>query len=326
MTTRFRFVSTNGITLHVAEAGPGDGPLVVLCHGFPESWYSWRHQIPVLADAGYHVVAPHMRGYGRSDRPREVDAYTQLHLVGDMVGLLDALGAPTATIVGHDWGAVVAWNAALWRPDRFGAVAALSVPFRPRPASRPTEALRLLAGRAFHDVLFFHREGEAEADLERDVRRTVRDFLWTGSGDIEPGQVRFRTPKGDDATFTDHLSPAPCRLPDWLTEADVDHYAAELAEAGFRGGLSWYRCIDRTWELTAPWHGARVGVPALFVYGTRDDAAMADPAAVEAMPRWVPDLEAVVALDGCGHWAQQERPDDVNRALLGFLRTVAGAA
>src|SRR5467141_2253839 len=174
-----RIVETNGIRLNIAEQGKG--PVVLLCHGFPESWYSWRHQLPALAAAGFHAVAPDMRGYGRSDRPEAIDQYTLLHLVGDMVGLLDALGAERAVIAGHDWGAPVAWHAALLRPDRFRAVIGLSVPFRPRGTVRPTAAMPRTDEAIFYQ-LYFQTPGVAEAELERDVRATMRRLAYSGSG------------------------------------------------------------------------------------------------------------------------------------------------
>src|SRR4026207_707791 len=174
-----RVVETNGLRMHIAEQGAG--PLVVLCHGFPECWYSWRHQLPALAEAGFHAVAPDMRGYGQSDRPDAIDQYTLLHLVGDMVGLLDALGAESAVIAGHDWGAPVAWHSALLRPDRFRAVIALSVPFRPRGSTRPTSVMPQTDDAMFYQ-LYFQTPGVAEAELGRDARSTIRRLLYSGSG------------------------------------------------------------------------------------------------------------------------------------------------
>src|SRR6202045_2702305 len=179
-------IETNGIRIHLAEAGTG--PLVVLCHGFPESWYSWRHQLPALAEAGFHAVAPDMRGYGRTDRPEAIDQYTILHLVGDVVGLLDVLGAEQAVIAGHDWGAPVAWHAALLRPDRFRAVIGLSVPYRPRGPVRPTTVMPQTDDAVFYQ-LYFQTPGVAEAELERDTRATIRTLLYSASGDAPPRQA-----------------------------------------------------------------------------------------------------------------------------------------
>jgi pimeloyl-ACP methyl ester carboxylesterase len=315
---KHRFVETNGIRMHVAEQG--EGPLVVLCHGFPESWYSWRHQLPALAAAGFHAVAPDMRGYGQTDRPEEIDQYTQLHMVGDMIGLLDALGADTAVIAGHDWGAPVAWNAALMRPDRFRAVIGLSVPFTPRGPARPTSMMPRTSDAMFYQ-LYFQEPGIAEAELERDVRATVRRVLAGISGDASrPGGAGMVAPS---AGFLAAM-PDPAALPPWLTEADVDFYTGEFERTGFRGGLNWYRNVDRTWELMAPFAGARVTVPALFVSGDRDPVA-AFPGVrriVDRLTDFVPKLRGTVWLPGCGHWTQQERPDEVNRAMLDFLKVL----
>jgi len=307
----FRTVQANGIRVHLAEQGAG--PVVLLCHGFPESWYSWRHQLPALAAAGYHAVAPDMRGYGSTDRPDAIDQYTQLHHVGDMLGVLDALGADRAVIVGHDWGAPVAWNAALLRPDRFRAVVGLSVPYTPRGGTRPTEALARAYGDTFMYMLYFQTPGVAEAELERDVRSTVRRVLAGISG--EGGGMPV-LPKR--ATFLEGL-PDPAQLPAWLTDADVDFYTREFERTGFRGGLNWYRNLDRTWELMSPWRGAPVTVPALFMAGDRDPVIVRSRAAVDALAQNVPGLRERVLLAGAGHWTQQERPAEVNDALIKFL-------
>jgi pimeloyl-ACP methyl ester carboxylesterase len=316
---RHRVVETNGIRMHLAEQG--DGPLVLLCHGFPESWYSWRHQLPALAAAGYRAVAPDMRGYGGTDRPAEVERYTQLHHVGDMVGVLDALGADTAVIAGHDWGAPVAWNAALLRPDRFTAVAALSVPYSPRGSVRPTAALASAARGRFQYMLYFQAPGVAEAELERDVRASLRRLVCALAGDAPLRHGWAGKPR--NATVLDGL-PDPEKLPAWLAEADLDVYASEFERTGFRGGLSWYRNLDRTWELMAPWLHAQVTRPALFVAGDRDPVIVMMRAALDRLRDTVPDLRNLVLLPECGHWTQQERPQEVNAALIEFLASVRG--
>jgi pimeloyl-ACP methyl ester carboxylesterase len=316
-----RFIETNGIRMHIAEQG--SGPLVLLCHGFPESWYSWRHQISALADAGFHVVAPDMRGYGQTEAPEAIDQYTLLHLVGDMVGVLDALGAETAVIAGHDWGAPVAWHAALMRPDRFRAVIGLSVPYRPRGKVRPTTVMPRTKDAEFYQ-LYFQKPGVAEADLEADVRTSVRGILLRVSGEatVSPGGFSMVPLAGGMRARNPAETPAP--LPGWLTEADVDFYAGEFTRTGFRGGLNWYRNIDRNWELLAPFAGAKVTVPALYVAGERD-LVLAFPGAAETvanLPTIVPRLRETIMLPGCGHWTQQERPEPVNAAMLGFLRAL----
>lgn len=319
MTVGHRFVATNGVRLHIAEAG--EGPLVVLCHGFPESWYSWRHQLRALAEAGYHVVAPDMRGYGRSSRPDDVAAYTTPTLVGDIVGLVHALGKERAVVVGHDWGAPVAWNAALMRPDMFRGVAGLSVPFRSRGPTALIAMLRSLFGdgaNGTHYMLFFQEPGVAEAALEADVRASLRGFVYGVSGDASP-EERFTGLVGPGQSIVDVL-PQPEKLPPWLSEDDLDVYAGEFERTGFRGGLNYYRAADLGWEQLAPFAGARIAVPALFVAGADDLVVTSRPDAVDNLAASVPTLvRPPVLLPGCGHWTQQERPDEVNELLVSFL-------
>src|ERR1700738_3719607 len=218
-----RTVEINGIRMHFAEQGTG--PLVVLCHGFPESWYSWRHQLPALAEAGFHAVAPDMRGYGRTDRPEAIDQYTLFHVIGAMAGLLDALGAEQAVIAGHDWGAPVAWHAALLRPDRFRGVIGLSVPYRPRGPVRPTTATPQGDDALFYQ-LYCQTPALAEAELERDVRLTTRSVLYSGSGDAPVDAAAIAMVPRSGGFLSGMRNPAS--LPPWLTEADVDFYAGEF--------------------------------------------------------------------------------------------------
>jgi pimeloyl-ACP methyl ester carboxylesterase len=319
-----RHLETNGILMHIAECGVS-GPLLVLCHGFPESWYSWRHQLTAFAEAGFHVVAPDMRGYGQTDRPEAIDQYTLLHLVGDMVGVLDALGAADAVIVGHDWGAPVAWTSALLRPDRFRAVVGLSVPFWQRLPIRPTNLMSQNDQSVFYQ-LYFQAPGVAEAEFEGDVRRSICSLLYSASGDAprppdagKPGYEVGMVPR--HGGFLDRMI-EPTVLPKWLTQADVDFYVQEFTRTGFRGGLNWYRNIDRSWELLAPFAGKQITVPAFYIAGDRDlvvgfrgiDLILAN------LPRAVPNLRGTLFLPDCGHWTQQERPEDVNAAILKFLR------
>jgi pimeloyl-ACP methyl ester carboxylesterase len=311
-------IQSNGIQMHIAEAG--EGPAVLLCHGFPESWYSWRHQLVALANAGYRAIAPHMRGYGLTDKPDAIDQYTLFHLTGDMVGVLDALELKQAAIVGHDWGAPVAWHCALFRPDRFPAVVGLSVPFRPRGPARPTTVMPRTDDAVFYQ-LHFQEPGVAEADFEKDVRTTVRGVLFSLSGDVDPAAAgSLMVPKRGGGGLGHTATPAT--LPSWLSEADIDVYAGEFRNSGFRGGLNWYRNIDRNWELLAPWSGAAVHVPALYVAGDRDlvltfrgmDQLLAN------LRQFIPNLDETIILPGCGHWTQQERPEQVNTALCSFLK------
>jgi pimeloyl-ACP methyl ester carboxylesterase len=303
-----RQVQVGSLSMHLAEAG--EGPLVLLLHGFPESWYSWRHQLIALAAAGYHAVAPDQRGYCQTTAPGSAAEYTILHLTGDVIGLMDALGADEAVVAGHDWGAPVAWHTALFRPDRVRGVVGLSSPYRPRGSSVPIAALRRRFGEGFY-VVYFQQPGVADAELIRDPDRTFRTVLAGLSGDtaamplIQPGRGLL------------DVSAMPPALPSWLTDDDIHAYVTQYAPAGFTGPLNWYRNIDRNWELTAPWLHALIDVPALFIAGDRDpNLRTVSPAGIET---FLPRLSKAVLLPGCGHWVQQERPDEVTAALLEFL-------
>lgn len=314
-------VDVGGLRMHAALSGPADGPAVLLCHGFPESWYSWRHQLRALGEAGYRVIAPDQRGYGQTDAPSEVAAYSQLHLVGDVVGLLDALDVPSATIVGHDWGGPVAWNSAMIRPDRFPAVVGISVPFAPRlpGALPPTATLRAALGDSFFYVLYFQEPGVAEAELDGDIRATLRKTLYSISGDIPAKDFRFFDPSA--RCFNDLLL-EPETLPEWLTEHDLDVFTAEFERKGtFRHALNWYRNIDQSWELMAAHLGKGIDSPALFIGAERDAIFGLTPERVLATRQWVPKLRDPIWVPDCGHWIQQEEPEVVNNALLEFLAT-----
>jgi len=324
-----RMVHANGIRLHIAEAGPPDGPCVIMCHGFPESWWSWRHKLRALAEAGYHAVAPDMRGFGRSSRPLDRTKYTQPKLVGDMVGLLAQLPHDTAVIAGHDWGAPVASNAALMRPELFPAVIGLSVPYYGARTTftgdhtvPPSVSMDRETGEGFHYQLYFNQVGRAEADLERDVRRWLTGFFFTLSGEAPPEEVRLTDLVRDDR-LEDAFAWPKDGLPAWLTEEDLDVYAADFERTGFASALNMYRAADATWEEMAAFRGAHITVPACFLAGEADVVVVANPEIYENFPNEVPDLRANVLLPGCGHWTQQERPDEVNAHMLAFLRDVA---
>jgi pimeloyl-ACP methyl ester carboxylesterase len=322
-----RIIEANNIRINLAEQGRG--PLVLLCHGFPETSYSWRHQFGALAEAGFHAVAPDMRGYGKSERPGAIDQYSIFHLVGDLIGVLDALGAKSAVVVGHDVGASVAWQAAQMRPDRVRAVAGLSVPFRPRGAVRPTSAMPQNADAEFY-VLYFQAQGVAEAEFESDPRSTLRNMLYGASGDGVAAARAATVASGTALNLS--MVPkggrfmrgpgAPATLPVWLTEADIDIYAGEFKRTGFRGPLGYYRNLDRNWEIQAALSGAQVNVPALYVAGDRDFIVSASgiDQLIANLKHFVPGLRKVQMLPGCGHWTQQERAAEVNAALLEFLR------
>jgi pimeloyl-ACP methyl ester carboxylesterase len=315
---KHRTVDVGGLQMQVAEAG--EGPLVVLLHGFPESWYSWRHQLVALAAAGFHAVAPNQRGYPGTGGPSAIEDYTILHLVGDVVGLIGALGEETATVVGHDWGAPVAWHTALLRPDLVRGVAALSVPYNKRSPVPTLTALGSRFGPNFYQI-YFQRPGVAEADFEADLDGAFRRSLVGLSGDSP--QIRPLVVP-DDGGFLD-IYPLPEKLPSWLTEQDIDAYVREYATSGFAGPLNWYRNIDRNWALTAAWADAKITPPALFVAGDRDPVvSWFDPRRLEeSMRALIPDLRGFQMLPGAGHWVQQERPEPVNEALVAFAKATA---
>ena len=313
-----RNVQSNGLNMHIAEAG--SGPLVILCHGFPESWYSWRHQLNALADAGYYVVAPDQRGYGDTDAPEAIDDYTIFHLVGDIVGLVSALGEEQAVIVGHDWGSPVAWNSAMLRPDVFRAVASLSVPIGPRGSTPPLVSLKQLFGDRFFYQLYFQTPGVAEHELRNDVAKTMRKMLFGASGSVNRSNFfdRGSDPAPDTAFMLERMPDPGDDLPSWLTKEDIEFYTAAFTKAGFRGGLNWYRNIDRNWALSGSLQGLKINQPAFFMTGTRDVVPFSEQA-LEGMKAVLTNLVDVVVLDDIGHWTQQEAADDVNAGLIRFL-------
>ncbi len=309
-----RTVAVNGVQLHVVEDGPQDGPPVVLAHGFPELAYSWRHQIPALAAAGYRVLAPDQRGYGRSSRPEAVTDYDIVHLTDDLIALLDDIGAEQAVFVGHDWGSMVVWQTALLHPDRVAGVCGMSVPFTPRLPVPPTQLWRQVFAGKFFYILYFQEPGVADAELAADPARTMRRML-CGTRTDRGGSIERSA--DDGRGFVDRF-PEPAGLPDWLSQDELDHYVAEFTRTGFTGGLNWYRNFDRNWELTPQLDGAKVGVPSLFIGGALDPVLRMTPP--ERQDDWLSDHRGSVIVADAGHWVQQEKADEVNTALLGFLR------
>jgi len=320
-------VAANGISIHTVCLG--DGPLVVFCHGFPESWYSWRHQLTAVAAAGFRAVAMDMRGYGQTGAPAAIGVYTLSHLVADVVGVVGALGAEQAVVVGHDWGAPVAWYSALMRPDLFRAVAALSVPYTPPIPGLPegltmNDLMRANAGARDYYRLYFQEPGRAEAEIEADLDRFVRGFFYTISGDIVADEKRAGGWDGYFASgerFIDQLT-VPATLPAWLSEDDVDFYVDELSRNGIRGGLNWYRNINALPTVLAPFLGATLRAPALYLAGEHDLIAGNTDEALAGMRAALPNLRGMELLAGAGHWVQQERAHDVNDALVGFLQSL----
>ncbi len=311
-----RTIDTNGIKLRIGEAG--SGPLVVLVHGFPESWYSWRHQLPALADAGFHAVAPDVRGYGGSDKPEPIDAYSMKNIAADIAGLVVALGEETAAVAGHDWGAPIAYASAMLYPERFRAVVGMSVPYTGRAPMKPTELFKMAFPNTFFYITYFQKPGVAEAELEADVARSMRLFLYMASGDAPQNDASFMT-KPADSTFLSGM-PEPEKLPAWLTQADLDYFTGEFTKSGFRGPLNRYRNMDRDWEEIPEFAGAKLQQPALFVCGDRDGVIKMQPAGIETMRQNCVDLRDAVLIPNVGHWTQQEAPAETNVALIKFLK------
>ena len=313
-----RHVMSSGHRIHVVEAGPTSGTPVVMVHGFPESWYSWRHQLRALADAGHRALAIDVRGYGRSAGPGEIEAYAMTALVGDVVAVIDDLDVEQAVVVGHDWGAPVAWNTALLRPDRVLGVAGLSVPYNPRLDVRPLATMRARAGDEIFYIDYFQTPGLAEAEIEADLANWLRGFYFTASGEADPSQpsMGMVTPGGQ---LRDRLQqPGPDQMA-WMTDEDFAFYLGEFERTGLTGGLNRYRNIERDWTELAAWRHAPIRVPALFIGGDRDGPTQLGRKAIERFDQTLPALTRSEILPGCGHWTQQERPDEVNHLLLEFI-------
>lgn len=318
MEIQSRKIQANGITQNVIVKG--EGPLVLLCHGFPELSCSWRSQIDAIASAGYKVAAPDMRGYGETEAPPEIEDYTVFHLVGDMVALVNALEYDEAIIVGHDWGAAVAWQAALLRPDLFKAVATLSVPYVPRAPHKPLDIMRRRTEKfdqVFYQV-WFQEPGVAEQAYESDVAKMQRGMFYTCSGEASDKEVWIPI-WHKDIDPTAHFKSLD-KSPSWLTEEEMNHYIETFSKNGYRGPLNWYRNIDLNWELNGPWEGAKVTIPALFMVGEKDLTLSFAKPAINTMKDHVPNLKKTVYIPDAGHWLQQEVPDIVNKELIEFLK------
>lgn len=311
-------LKANGI--NIAYQDEGAGPALLLCHGWPELGHSWRHQVPALVAAGYRVIVPDMCGFGGTDAPDDVADYTILHLVGDMVGLLDGLGIDHCTIIGHDWGAPVAWHAALLRPDRFRAVAGLAVPWSPRGPHGSLIGMARAQGLHRFYMVWFQEPGVAEADLGADPYETHRRLLVGASGASAQQGKGWPLMIDPDKGLVETCPPVET-LPDWLSEEDLRTYADAYGKSGYRGGLNWYRNMDRNWALTAPWAGAKITVPACFIAGSLDGVLRMPgmDKAVKAMAQTCTDFRGTTLIDGAGHWVQQEAPAQTNAALLAFL-------
>ncbi|KDP28184.1 hypothetical protein JCGZ_13955 [Jatropha curcas] len=305
-------IPTNGINMHVASIGTG--PVILFLHGFPELWYSWRHQLLSLSALGYRCIAPDLRGYGDTDAPPSPTQYTILHLVGDLVGLLDSLGIEQVFLVGHDWGAIVAWHMCLFRPDRIKALVNTSVVFTPRnPNHKPLEKYRELLGDDFY-ICRFQEPGEIEEDFaQAGAAKVLRRFL--ASRNPKPPCI----PKIGFRGLPDNPS-----LPPWLSEEDINYYVSKFNQKGFTGGLNYYRCLDLNWELTAPWTGLQIKVPVKFIVGDLD-VTYHFPGVKEyihngGLKKYVPFLQEVVIMEGVCHYLNQEKPEEISAHIYDFIK------
>ena len=311
------FVYTNGIRMHYVEQG--EGPLVLLCHGWPESWYSWRKQLPALAAAGYRVVAPDQRGYGLTDAPTEVEAYDIFQLTGDLVGLVQALGETQAVLIGHDWGSMVAAPAAIMRPDMFRGLGLLSVPYIPRRPIRPAVRFALATQERHFYQEYFQQQGRVERELAEDVKRSLLGILYTASADgvsNRPG-AGFSTFE-KSTRMVDNLV-VPDQLPAWLSEADLSIFVKQFERSGFHGPTNWYRNFDRNWQLTPFLNKAKILQPTVFIAGAHDGVIKMAADEFHALEDNVPNLKGKHVVPLAGHWVQQEQPTLVNELLLDFL-------
>lgn len=321
MTLSHRFITSSGHRIHcveVTEALDTNRPLVLMIHGFPESWYSWRHQLPALANAGFRPVAIDVRGYGRSATPPTIEAYAMTALVGDIIAVLDDAGVDRAVIVGHDWGAPIAWTTALWRPDRVSGVVGLSVPYNPRGDVPPLNGLRALAGEELFYMDYFQEPGVVEAEAEADLAGWLRGFYFSASAecDFSKPSMGFVTPGGG---LRDRLQQPSDGQMAWMTDDDFAFYLAEFERSGLTGGFNRYRNLTRDWHELSAWRFAPVTVPSLFIGGDRDGPTMLGRKAIENFGTNLPNLVGSHILNNCGHWVQQEQPQEVNRLLIDFV-------
>jgi pimeloyl-ACP methyl ester carboxylesterase len=324
---RISTIAVNGIELVVHEAGEVGKPIVILSHGFPELAHSWRHQMRPLAEAGFHVIAPDQRGYGHSTAPAAIDAYGTDNLTADLFALLDHYGQDDAVFVGHDWGSMVVWEAARHQPQRVRAVVGVSVPYVEWPGP-PTQLMQMVYGDRFFYILYFQQVGPPEAELGADARVTMSHMLYGASGVATAGrEMPTELPPMEGTGFLTMMSEPPA-LPymgpegPWLTEADLDEYAAEFAHSGFFGPVSWYRNLDANAARASGLGADRLTMPSYFITGDADVVRLMDPTGIERMQNVLPDFRGATIVPGSGHWVQQETPRAFNDALLAFLRAL----
>jgi pimeloyl-ACP methyl ester carboxylesterase len=307
-------VKTNGIDMAVYEAGPKSGVPVVLCHGFPELAYSWRHQLPALAAAGFRVIAPDQRGYGRTSRPEKIEAYDMANLTSDLAGLLDALDIESAIFAGHDWGGIVVWSMPLMHPKRVRGVIGVNTPFLPRLPMDPIMAMKARFGEDMY-IVFFQKPGEADGLLAKDVGRTFRFFMRKG---VTAEEFAKRPESERNLALVKALQTDEAQWPGvpLLTDEELRYFVETFTRTGFTGGINWYRNFSRNWRLSGTLE-QKVRVPGLMIMA--EDDVVLSPAMADGMERFVPDLERKL-IRHCGHWTQQEHPDEVNTIMIDWLK------
>ncbi len=299
----------------------GEGPLILFLHGFPEGWYSWRSQLSYFSQRGFKVVAFNQRGYGRSFAPKEVKDYNMLSLAGDAIAVAASVQKGPFYLVGHDWGAALSWNIAVFRPDLVKAVVGLSVPFRPRTASAPLARIAAMGGENFYQI-YFQEVGRAEADFEGDIAQSLKAmYLGISHDAIRLVGKTWSMSKRDGQPLMASAPNIDISASNWLTQEDLDHFVKDFSNSGFFGPLSWYRNFDYNWELTAPFAGSKILPPSMFLGGSSDPVTsfMNVAELIPSMASYMPNLKRAEIVDGAGHWLQQEKPDFVNVAIEEFI-------
>jgi len=320
---RGQYIRISGVQYFIKEAGDAKDPLVLFLHGFPDSWYTWRHQLRVVADAGYYGVAPDMLGCGETDAPQAIARYSQDVMAQDIASLIDALGHRQAILVAHDLGASLTWQISLLFPEKVKAIIALSIPYGGRALARPTEHMKKVFGDRFFYILYFQKPGVAEEELDADIRNSLLRIFYSLSADGEEYYAQFvasDNPKPSEK-YLDTTTLPEC-MPDWFSDADLDYYESRYIDKGFRGVLNWYRCLDIYWERTEHLTGKKITQPVYFIAGQNDPTTHMVRKAIDRLPAMTEDLRGVELINDCGHWISAEQPDLLNQRILEFLNTI----
>ena len=318
-----QFIDTNGVRYFVKKAGDNGAPLILFLHGFPDSWYSWKHQLTATAAVGYHAVAPDMLGCGETDAPSQIERYSQDEMAKDIVGIIDALDYDQAIIVGHDLGASLSWQISLLFPEKVKALVTLSIPYGGRALARPVEHMRKVFGQKFFYIIYFQEEGVAENEFDADVRETLLRIFYSLSA--EGGERAQKFVASDNSnTAEKYLDTTilPNVLPDWLSEDDLAYYVSRYEKKGFRGIINWYRCLDIYWDRTEHLAGKKVTQPTLFIGGKKDPITYMVRKAIDRLPQLVEDLRGLEFIEDCGHWISSEQTEELNDRLLQFVKEI----